>query len=68
MDRLMTAGDAAKTLGLAPTSVRLFMQTGKLRVAATTVGGIKLVTEHDVMRLARQRAERRSGVAQLAER
>lgn len=55
----MTVGEVAQMLGLGTTSVRVAIQTGQLKVAAMTVGGMRLMTEGDVQALVRTRAERR---------
>jgi excisionase family DNA binding protein len=54
----LSVADAAKLLGLTPAAVRLMIRTGKLAIAAKTVGGIQLFRREQVEQLARERAER----------
>lgn len=55
----LTAGDAAARLKISPAGVRLAADTGRLRIAATTPGGIRLFLPEDVDRLKRDRAKAR---------
>jgi excisionase family DNA binding protein len=55
-ERLMTAADAAKVLGVVPNSVRRMTDTGELP-SIRTVGGFRLIKQSDVERLAAARAE-----------
>ncbi len=57
MDELLTTGDVAGWLGVAPATVRRLVRLGQLGPIATTVGGIHLFRGADVLALARQRAE-----------
>jgi excisionase family DNA binding protein len=56
---LLTPGDAARVLGVAPATVRLMARTGRLRVAETTKRGIRLFTHEDVHALAELRKQLR---------
>ena len=56
---LLTPGDAARILGVAPATVRLMAQTGRLRIAETTKSGIRLFTHEDVQALAETRRQLR---------
>lgn len=51
----LTAADAAKLLALTPAGIRLAALSGRLRVAARTVGGVRLFTREDVETFARRR-------------
>lgn len=55
MDHLLTAADAARILNVVPATVRVMALSGRLPVAATTEGGIRLFRREDVERLARER-------------
>lgn len=55
----LTPGDAAQILGLSPAGVRLAADEGRLKVAATTAGGIRLFLRDDVERFKRERAKAR---------
>ncbi len=57
MENLLTPADAARILGVTPATVRLMVQTGRLRVAVRTEGGIRLFRRAEIERLATQRAE-----------
>jgi excisionase family DNA binding protein len=54
----LSVADAARILGVTPQTVRLMIRTGKLVIAAKTVGGIQLFGREEVERLARVRAQR----------
>lgn len=54
----LTAADAAQILGVTPATVRQMADRGKLPVASTTLGGIRLFELESVEDLARKRARR----------
>ncbi len=63
MDQLLSAGDAARRLGVTPAAVRFMAARGDLAVAARTEGGVKLFRLADVEALRswrEARAERRA--------
>ena len=47
---LLTSFDAAKVLNRSPASVRLYAETGKLKVAGRTRSGLRLFTSDEVAR------------------
>ncbi len=55
MDRLLTAADAARVLGITAAAVRRMEQRGTLRAILRTVGGIRLFSQGDVDALAAAR-------------
>lgn len=58
-NRLLTAADAARILGVVPATVRVMALTGRLRPVAVTEGGIRLFQRADVEQLrARREAQR----------
>ncbi len=61
MDLLLSVADASRILGVTPQTVRLMIRTGKLAIAARTVGGIQLFRQEEVERLARERQRRQAG-------
>jgi DNA-binding transcriptional MerR regulator len=48
MDQLLTAGDAARRLGVTSSAVRWMAARGDLPVAVTTEGGVRLFRVGDV--------------------
>jgi hypothetical protein len=70
MDLFLSVADASRILGVIPQTVRLMIRRGTLRVTAKTVGGIQLLRQEDVTRLAAVRAQRPGdgGAAALADR
>ena len=64
----LTAADAAQILGVTPATVRQMAQRGKLRVAATTVGGIRLFDLKEVRRMEQERQKRQEARAAQQER
>lgn len=56
---LLTVGDVARELDVAPETIRLWERLGKLR-AQRTVSGMRLFRRDDVEQFARERAERPS--------
>lgn len=54
MDELLSVSDAARILGVTPTTVRLMERTGQLP-ALRTAGGMRLFQRVDVERLATAR-------------
>jgi excisionase family DNA binding protein len=56
-DDLMTSADAARVLGLSADMVRLLARTGRLVVAARSVGGVRLFRRSDVDELAEKRRQ-----------
>jgi hypothetical protein len=54
----LSVADASRVLSVTPQTVRLMIRTGKLAVAARTVGGIQLFWQEEVERLARERQRR----------
>jgi excisionase family DNA binding protein len=46
----MTPGDAAQVLGLSSAGVRLAADDGRLKIAAMTVGGVRLFLREEVER------------------
>ncbi len=63
---LMTAGDAAKVLGLSTAMVAKMARLARLPAAARTVGGFRLFWSKDVRALEAQRAKARASAASLA--
>jgi len=59
--RFLSAGDAARVLGVTPGAIRFMVQRGELPVAAMTEGGIHLFRRAAVAGLARRRAKRGRG-------
>jgi excisionase family DNA binding protein len=59
MERLLTAADAARILGVVPARVRQLANEGQLPPAATTVGGTRLFRREDVEQLAEVREAKR---------
>lgn len=57
-DELMTTGDVSKLLGLTSQYVQAMARRGKLPVAETTVGGIRLFRRRDIERIADERRRR----------
>jgi excisionase family DNA binding protein len=57
--RLLTAADAARILGVVPATVRVMALTGRLNPTAITEGGTRLFRRDDVEKLAEQRARDR---------
>ena len=55
--QLLTVGDVARELDVAPETIRLWERLGKLPAQRTT-SGIRLFRREDVDRLARERAGR----------
>lgn len=55
-ERLLTAADVARILGVVPATVRVMALSGRLHPVAVTEGGIRLFQRVDVERLAAQRA------------
>ena len=64
---LMTAGDAARIVGLTPAGVRWAAKDGRLQVARTTPGGVRLFDRVEVERFRRERETRRLGLARSGE-
>jgi predicted site-specific integrase-resolvase len=58
MDLYLSVADASRLLGVTPQMVRVMIRTGKLAIAARTVGGIQLFQQEEVERLARERQRR----------
>ena len=54
-NELMTTGDVSKLLGLTSQYVQAMSREGKLPVAVTTAGGIRLFRRADIEQLAEQR-------------
>ena len=54
-DELMTTGDVSKLLGLTSQYVQAMARQGKLPIAETTAGGIRLFRRSDIDQLAEQR-------------
>jgi len=63
MDLYLSVADAARILGITPQTVRLMIRTGKLAIAARTVGGIQLFRQEEVERLALEREQQRRSAA-----
>jgi DNA-binding transcriptional MerR regulator len=59
MDKLLTAADAARILGVVPARVRQLANEGQLPPVATTVSGTRLFRLEDVEQLADARAAKR---------
>jgi excisionase family DNA binding protein len=57
MNDLLTTNDAAKVLGVAPDTVRLYERTGRLP-AVKTVSGVRLFWRADVEVFKTERAKR----------
>lgn len=56
----LTVGDAAQLVGdLSADGIRKAVEDGRLRIAATTPGGIRLFAREDVERFKRERAKAR---------
>ena len=53
----LTVQDAAQIIGLSGDGVRKAVEDGRLRIAATTPGGMRLFTRDDVERFKRDRAK-----------
>jgi DNA-binding transcriptional MerR regulator len=60
MDKLLTAADAARILGVVPARVRQLANEGQLPPAATTVSGTRLFRLEDVEQLADAREAKRN--------
>ncbi len=63
MEQLLSAGEAARRLGVTPSAVRFMAERGDLPVAATTEGGVRLfrLPEVESLRAWREaRTERRA--------
>jgi DNA-binding transcriptional MerR regulator len=60
MDKLLTAADAARILGVVPARVRQLANEGQLPPAATTVSGTRLFRREDVQQLADAREAKRN--------
>jgi len=58
MANFLLASDVAKLIGLTPATVREAATSGRLRVAAVTVGGVRLFRKADVLAFQRERAAR----------
>ena len=69
MDSFLTAGDAAKVLGVTPATVRLMNRRGTLRTAASSASGIRFFAREDVdaLRAERARANAPEGAIETAE-
>jgi DNA-binding transcriptional MerR regulator len=61
-DDLMLSADAARLLGITPSSVRIYAVRGKLPFRATA-GGVRIFRRGDVERLKRERDARRAAEA-----
>jgi excisionase family DNA binding protein len=59
---LLTAGDVAKLIRVAPSTVRLWAETGRLS-AIRTAGGVRLFDRLEVERFAREREAARMQIA-----
>jgi DNA-binding transcriptional MerR regulator len=51
----LSTSDASRVLGVAPVTVRLYADRGRLRVAATTESGQRLFARRDVEDLRKRR-------------
>lgn len=60
MKTLFEVADAARELGVTPASIRIYADTGRLRLAATTPRGTRLFRPDDVQRFRQSRAEART--------
>jgi DNA-binding transcriptional MerR regulator len=60
MDKLLTAADAARILGVVPARVRQLANEGQLPPVATTVSGTRLFRLEDVEQLAAAREAKRN--------
>ena len=54
-DDLMTAGDAARILGLSPDMVRVLARNGRLVPAVQSVSGVRMFRRADIEKLAEVR-------------
>jgi len=59
-EKLLTAADAARILGVLPARVRQLANEGQLAPVATTVSGTRLFRQEDVERLAAAREAKRN--------
>lgn len=59
MEKLLSAGEAARRLGVTPSAVRFMANRGDLPVAATTEGGVRLFRLPDVESLRAWREARK---------
>jgi DNA-binding transcriptional MerR regulator len=65
MQTFWTTGDLAKLAALSPQAVRIAVERGRLRIAARTAAGIRLISVEEVERFLRARHEagRAEGIA-----
>jgi predicted site-specific integrase-resolvase len=65
MSDLLSSADVAAVAGVTPAAIRAAIKAGRIKVAMTTAGGIRLIRRSEAERFARDREKRlaASGIA-----
>jgi DNA-binding transcriptional MerR regulator len=61
MGKFLLTADVARLVGLTPAAVREAADSGRLAVAETSEGGVRLFRREDVERFCRERAKKAGG-------
>jgi DNA-binding transcriptional MerR regulator len=67
MAQLLCVADVARLVGLTPAAIRSAARSGRIRVEARTLSGVRLFDVAEVQRFIRERASRRAMVAPSGE-